>query len=76
MPQRQQSALRADDLRISQDDIRETQVVTILVLTDRFEDGAQLRAAFFTCFPQAGEDEFLDACQMALQALTPEHPLH
>ncbi|MBB3951707.1 hypothetical protein [Aureimonas jatrophae] len=57
------------------DELTETHVVTILVLTDRFSDGADLRDAFFAVFPQAGEDAFLNACYVALQVLSPEQSL-
>lgn len=76
MQRRQRLDRRADTPHAGADDLRETQVVTILVLTDRFEDGALLRDAFFACFPTSNEEEFLDACRMALQVLTPEHSLH
>ena len=73
---RQRTDRRIDRLPASREDLQETQVVTILVLTDRFEDAGELRSAFFLCFPEASEDEFMDACRMALQVLSPEGALH
>jgi len=54
------------------DDLTETYVITVLVLTDRFADGAALRDAFFAVFPKANEDDFLNSCFLALQVLSPE----
>jgi len=57
------------------DELTETYVVTILVLTERFSDGADLRDAFFAVFPRADEDDFLNSCFLALQVLSPERTL-
>jgi len=56
-------------------ELTETYVVTVLLLTERFSDGAELRDAFFAVFPQAGEDDFMNGCFLALQVLSPERRL-
>lgn len=56
----------------SLDDLTETYVITVLLLTDRFADGAELRDAFFAVFPKARESDFLNSCYLALQVLSPE----